>query len=119
MKALMIDDDAYLLEISKQMFEFLDHELDTCDSGIEGLNKFKNFKYDFVIVDINMSGLAGERLIEELKKIDPSAFIFICTGYGNSYDISNSKCNGLIPKPFTISDLSKILSGIETFIEKK
>lgn len=83
--------------------------------GKEGLDKFKNNKYDIVFTDINMSVMDGISMIKEIKKLDSQVPVVIFSAYNNTeYFLQTIECgvDGYILKPFKFDEIQKIISKI-------
>ncbi|WP_282116110.1 response regulator [Cellulophaga baltica] len=67
MKILAIDDQLLILmSLEKRLIE-LGYEVKTADSGEKGIDIFKTFQPDLVIVDINMPGLSGLDVVKHIR----------------------------------------------------
>ncbi|WP_029448726.1 response regulator [Cellulophaga baltica] len=67
MKILAIDDQLLILmSLEKRLIE-LGYEVKTADSGEKGIDIFKTFLPDLVIVDINMPGLSGLDVVKHIR----------------------------------------------------
>ena len=85
-KVLVIDDNK---DFSKGFAEKLDlngFDAEYALSGTNGLEKIiehKNNSYDAVICDLVMPGLYGDKVFDELRKIDTHICFIMLTGHGN------------------------------------
>ncbi|MBU0986265.1 MAG: response regulator, partial [Proteobacteria bacterium] len=60
-------------------------------------------------------GMGGKEAVKDLLKIDPKAKAIVSSGYSHDpvlSDYGNYGFSGVIPKPFTLQDLSEILQKI-------
>ncbi|MFW2375555.1 MAG: response regulator [Cellulophaga baltica] len=72
MKILAIDDQLLILmSLEKRLIE-LGYEVKTADSGEKGIDIFKTFQPDLVIVDINMPGLSGLDVVKHIRLTEKS-----------------------------------------------
>ena len=56
-----------------------------------------------------MPGMSGDKVYDELKKIDSDIKILLSTGYSLDDQVSEilrRSCNGFIQKPFSMNELS-------------
>lgn len=68
MKILTIDDQQLiLLSVEKRLIE-LGYTVQTANSGQKGIELFKSFEPDLVLVDINMPDLSGLDVVKHIKK---------------------------------------------------
>ncbi len=66
-KILLIDDDANILEMTKEILELDGYEVVTHNQGSGSTNKVYNEKPDLVLLDINMPFLSGDTISKILK----------------------------------------------------
>ena len=68
MKILTIDDQQLiLLSVEKRLIE-LGYNVKTANSGQKGIELFKSFEPDLVLVDINMPDMSGLDVVKHIKK---------------------------------------------------
>lgn len=65
-KVLVVEDDPYVFELYKRLFDLKDFSTDVAKNGKEGVEKAKSFKPDIILMDIMMPVMDG---IESLKRI--------------------------------------------------
>ncbi len=119
-KILVMDDETMILELSKQMLEYLGHEVVVCREGESALKKYEQAMqeqspFDVVIMDLTIpGGMGGEKAIRKLLKLDPGAKAIVSSGYSNDKVISNHMKHGfktVIVKPYQIEDLDKAIQN--------
>ena len=67
MKILAIDDQQLILmSLEKRLIE-LGYDVKTADTGQKGIDIFKQFSPDLIIVDINMPGLSGLDVVKHIR----------------------------------------------------
>lgn len=113
-KILIVDDERPLSDL---MLEALEMEgtyvVDQAFNGQEGVEKYKKFIPDLVIMDINMPVMDGYESSVQIKTFDPAARILVLTG--NASDIRAKKtvqegiALSLLQKPLKLNDLSRII----------
>ena len=69
-KILVIDDEKHIAEAIKLNLKMLGHEVVVGVNGLEGLNWWKEFSPDLVIVDLMMPEIDGIGVITEIRKRD-------------------------------------------------
>ena len=72
---LVIDDDPMILDIVKPFFEYKGYTVSTAPNGFEGLQKFKDAKFDLVITDLMMEPMHGFQVIDKIRESDQGADI--------------------------------------------
>lgn len=115
---LYIEDDAQLLQSTKELFDIYFKSVTTATNGEEGLRYYKDFydthhyNYDIVITDINMPKLNGLEMAEKILKINAEQAIIITTAHNEMEYLSkaiNLGLDGFITKPLETEKLKKVL----------
>lgn len=109
MKILLLEDELMLSEAISEYLVALGHLVMTCYDGSEALVRVQDENFDLLILDINVPGLDGLDLLEQLHvlKIRPPA-IYISAladieGISRAYDLG---CYDYLKKPFHLKELS-------------
>lgn len=116
-RILVVDDEPDInttLEIALEQNGF---EVDSYESPLIALEKFKPHHYDLVILDIKMPEMNGFSFYREIKKLDKNVKIcFLTAGemyYGVYSDIFSSlPANCFIRKPIGNEELIKCVNKI-------
>ncbi len=82
-RILIIDDDMDMCQLLSHFLKRKGFETDTANSGNKGLQKFKESAFDVVLCDFRLGDWDGRKVLEELKKINPSIIVIIITGYSD------------------------------------
>ncbi|MFC2170417.1 response regulator [Calditrichota bacterium] len=111
-EVLIVDDDDEILRILTSTLQKLGYKPFTAIDGVEALELFHEHKFRLVISDLSMPNLNGVALLSEIKKIDPSVFVAIMTGYiedSEEWHSSQYKPDALLLKPFRIQALKEVI----------
>lgn len=108
---LLVDDEAPIARIEKQMLERLGYTVSTRTSSLEALEAFRNNPrlYDLVLSDMSMPQMTGDKLVEEILKIRSDIPIMICTGFSERITPEQTEkigVKGFLMKPVTRIDLA-------------
>lgn len=108
MKILIVEDHFKLLEAIRETLVFEQYVCETAEDYTTASEKIYMYAYDIIVVDINLPGGSGLKLIREVKKINPATGIIIISAR-NSLD---NKIEGLelgaddyLTKPFDMAEL--------------
>ena len=115
LKALLVDDEIYLLDILKQVMEALGIKSFLAEDGEQALKIYRKEKPDLIISDIYMPKLNGINLLKEIKAYEPDKPVVLITGYAHYKQLIGSLetgPDGFLEKPF---DLSKLIELIYDF----
>lgn len=67
-KILYVEDDEDTRFLVKSLLESKGYEVDTASSGVEGLQKLGDEKFDLVILDIMLPDTSGWDIFQKIKK---------------------------------------------------
>jgi PAS domain S-box-containing protein len=101
---LLVDDDSYLVQITVEILAGLGYRVFPATSPAEALKIFERVpdRFDLVITDQTMPGMAGDKLVHRLRQIKPLLPVIVCTGYSENLD-SRKACksgiNAFLMKP--------------------
>ena len=107
MKILLVEDDEFIGESIKDYFEMQGNKVDYFSNPKKALENIYPNHYDIFLFDVNMEGLNGFKLYEELKKYSDTPVIFI-TAYSDVEHIEkafNLGAADYIKKPFEFKEL--------------
>ncbi len=115
-RILVIDDEAELRIMLRQMLEHAGHEVSEADNGAVGIEIYQRDTPDLIITDIIMPEKEGVETIIELRRADPALPIIAISGGGrlDATDfLSMAKKLGArhtLTKPFRRDQLLKAVS---------
>lgn len=101
-KILHVDDSETIVMMSKMILKDK-FELTIARDGEDGLNKFRQEKFDLIISDVNMPKMTGLEMIKEIRKIDTEIPILVLTTETEQCVRKAGQeagANGWIVKPF-------------------
>lgn len=109
MKIFLLEDEQMLSEAINEYLLSSGHRVVSCYDGADALETLQKETFDLVILDINVPGIDGLELLEQLHalKIRPPA-IYISAlvdieGISRAYDLG---CYDYLKKPFHLKELS-------------
>ncbi len=113
-KILVIDDDVNICEMIKLYLENSGYEVKTANDGVEGVNFFKSYDPDIVLLDIMLPRKDGWEVCRQIREVSSKPIIMI-TAKGETFD----KVLGLelgaddfIVKPFDMKELSARVKAV-------
>ena len=109
-KILIVDDEALLSELLYEALQTQGYtNLEKASNGLEGLEKYKKFNPDLVLMDIEMPIMDGYESSSKIKSFDPGARILVLTGNPRNIKARKTLEEGialtLLSKPTTLSSL--------------
>ena len=111
---LVIDDDINICEMLRVYLENEGYEIKTANNGSEGINFFKMYEPDLVLLDIMLPEKDGWQVCREIREMSSKPIIMI-TAKGEVFD----KVLGLelgaddfVVKPFDMKELSARIKAV-------
>lgn len=114
-KILVVEDDNQIQELIVEFLSSQDYDVDVANDGVEGYEKFKENKYDLVILDVMMPRLDGHALCKMIRNLDKEVSIIFLTALGDEeseikgFDL---KSDDYISKPFSFNILIKRVEAV-------
>ena len=78
---LVIDDDVNIRKSFILAFEDTAYQVDTAESGEEGIKKERSKKYDLIFIDLKMPGMSGIEALRNIRKLNKETPIYILTAF--------------------------------------
>ena len=113
-RVLVIDDEAVLRSLFRDMLSACGYEVDVAEDGAAGLARFREQRYEAVITDLLMPGMNGWEVIERLRQATPRLPVVMLTGSGPDIDLERVRREGvtLVHKPATLPGLRAVLHAV-------
>jgi len=103
-RILVVDDAAFMRMMIKDILTKNGYEVvGEASDGAQAIEKFKESNPDLVTMDITMPEMDGITALKEIKKIDPSAKVIMCSAMGQQamvIDAIQAGAKDFIVKPF-------------------
>ena len=109
---LIVNDEAHPREALRMILMPM-YDVHTVENGQEAINFISQKKVDLVTLDLNMPGLPGIEVLQEIKKLQPDIEVLIVTAYGtlsNAQDAIRFGARDIISKPFNVADIMATVS---------
>ena len=117
MRILIVDDQRPVRQSTAQGVRAAGHDADTADSGRVALLKLQEERFDLVVLDLNIEGIAdGLDYIARLQKAAPGIAVVICTAQatvGTAVEAMRRGALDYLEKPFTPDQLRTVLARVE------
>ena len=105
---LIIDDEKFILQLSRDILVKSHYEVKTASDGKEGIKLLEDNKFDLILTDIKMPNVNGLDFIRHVRVYDKEIPIIVITGHGTldiAIDSLRLGAQGFILKPFTPAEL--------------
>lgn len=118
MKVLLVDDNPDITELLSKFLKAKGHENIVTNDPQEGLEKIKNNHFDIIFLDIQMPGLSGLEIIQELEiqdiLRDQTIIIFSANNFTSSEIDNLLKKEGIkacLEKPIQLRDILTVMAS--------
>jgi two-component system chemotaxis response regulator CheY len=103
-RILIVDDAAFMRMMIRDILTKNGYEVvGEAQDGAQAVERFKELKPDLVTMDITMPEMDGIAALKEIKKIDSSAKVIMCSAMGQQamvIDAIQAGAKDFIVKPF-------------------
>ena len=114
---LLVDDEAAIRRLGKEVLECLGYRVVLAEDGREGLKAYraKRDEIDLVVLDVSMPHLSGTDVLEQIRSIEPAAKVILSSGYADA----RTACRGAamhatayVSKPYRPAGLARIVREV-------
>lgn len=112
-RILVVDDEENIRLLFKEELEEENYEVEVASDGHDALEKFKNSRFDLVVMDIKMPGMDGIQALNEIKNINKDQPVILCSAYGEfKQDFSSWVSDGYVVKSADTGELKQTIKKI-------
>ncbi len=115
MKILIIEDEQDLLNLILRYFKKEGYVCEVANTFNEGYKKINNYEYDCAIIDLNLPGGDGLKLVKILRQDNSQTGIVIISARDTIHDRINGLNIGAddyLTKPFNLSELNARVKAV-------
>lgn len=106
-KILVVEDEEHIAEGIKLNLELTGYEVQVAPNGLIGVEKWKTFKPNLIVLDIMMPEMDGHKVLEIIRKSDARLPILILSAKNESVDKVKAFKGGVddyLGKPFSLDE---------------
>jgi len=110
---LIVDDEESIREIFRRILEVNGYNVETAETGLQAVEKFKEKYYNLSLLDIRLPDMEGTELLNKLHKQSPKTMKIMVTGYPtleNAMKSLNIGADAYVVKPVDPSELVKTIN---------
>lgn len=114
-RILVIDDTKNIKMLIGKALASEGYEVNTAESGQEGIALLKTQGYDLVLLDIRMPNMSGTEVLRIIKDIDEAVPVVIITAFPtvkNAVDCIKLGAVDYLRKPFTAEKIKQVIKQI-------
>lgn len=94
-KVMVVDDTAFMRMVMRTIVEELGHEVVAeASNGAEAVNLYHSIRPDLITMDITMPEMDGVSAVKQIKTMDSSAKIVMCSAMGQRDMVLDAIRNG-------------------------
>jgi CheY-like chemotaxis protein len=114
---LLVEDDELSQKVTAFYLMRYGHDVDVAKNGREALSRFKDKKYDLILMDIQMPEMDGLQAAKEIRRIESDypekghTPIIAITTNPDKVLIMKAGMDGYTQKPFSFNGLETLLSN--------
>jgi CheY-like chemotaxis protein len=115
LRILVVDDQPSITRMVAMMLGPRGHAVTIAGSGEEALDRLAAGPFDLIVSDLGLgAGMNGWDLLETVRERAPGIRFILSTGWGAQIDPGDVVARGgegLLPKPYRLSDLLQAIAG--------
>lgn len=111
-KILVIDDEAFIADMSRMALSDVGHEVSCASSGEQAVEMAMATKFDLALVDAMLPGMTGIETFDIIRQTEPGIIGILVTGHANTnmvVEAMNKGFNGVLEKPLDVRELVKVV----------
>jgi two-component system C4-dicarboxylate transport response regulator DctD len=115
---LVVEDELPVASTLHDMLAQLGYGVKMAVTGEEALTLAPIYQPDVVLLDVNLPGLTGDKVLERLHRSQPALAVIMVTGNGDPELARRTLAHGAfdyIAKPFKMARLEHVLEAAMTF----
>ena len=114
-KILVIDDEQGIRDLLETLLRRKGYDVVLAANGQKGLEVFRRERPDVVVLDLNMPGMDGLTVLQEIRNLNPSQPVIILTGVGTAEEEQQVRALGVteyVEKEFSLHRLGDSLKRL-------
>src|SRR5262245_24428811 len=109
-RVLVADDEPGVREAFKLLLGIDKHTVTEASSAKEALGLYEPRKFDLVITDYAMPGMAGDELANSIKTVAPEQKIILATAHTERFPGEKTSADVVLRKPFVFGELRRAIA---------
>jgi len=108
LKILIVEDEAAIRSGLVDVFVYHGYEVETAETGDDGLRKSLSGKYDLILLDVMLPGVDGFEICNRIRQQDRQQPVIMLTAKSSDEDIVQGLTLGAddyVAKPFSVTQL--------------
>lgn len=119
-KILAIDDQELILLSLEKRLKQLNFDVQIANSGLKGLEVYKTFEPDIVLVDMNMPDITGLEVVKNIRKSkNPDVTVIVVSGFIDEVVLTEGDKLGIVDYIRKPLNLKEVEARINRILEMK
>ncbi|WP_240475782.1 response regulator [Herbaspirillum rhizosphaerae] len=115
---LVVEDNLDSQQLVCELLAALGHFAEGVGSGEQALVALEQQSFDVLFTDVNLPGMSGIELAQQINVRIPALKIIFASGYGAQISKNVGTASFSLPKPYDIDQLQNILDGISRELQR-
>ena len=114
-RVLVVDDEAVILDVLKDVLEYEGFVVGTASDGAAAFRELGHEHYDIVLTDLKMPGVDGLELMQRMRSEGLPTKTIMMTGFGTvetAVDAMKKGAFDYILKPFKPEDVQRVVGKV-------
>lgn len=120
-KILLIEDDLFMIDLLIKELNIFKYDIEIAKTGTEGVEKFRSFKPDLILLDIILPDLNGLEALRQIRR-EPEGRetkVLVLSNISETMDIEEAKRLGVVGYMVKANfSLTEIINKIRQVLEK-
>jgi two-component system KDP operon response regulator KdpE len=106
-RVLVIDDEIQIRRLLKISLEKKEYDISLASTGFEGLQEYRTYRPDIIILDLNLPDMDGREVLAEMRKWSeiPVIILSVRNAEEDIVTLLNEGADDYLVKPFNTSEL--------------
>lgn len=114
-KVLVVEDDPVVRKVLDELLD-AEHRVESTASGADAIERVRRGTYDVALVDLGMPEMRGDRVVEQMRQVDPTLATVLITGWLiEEGDPTLEHFDFRLQKPF--NDVNEVLQTVGQAVE--
>lgn len=115
---LVVEDNLDSQQLVCELLGALGHHAEGVGSGEHALVALDRKSFDVLFTDVNLPGMSGIELVQQVSVRAPALKVIFASGYGAQISKNVGNASFSLPKPYDIDQLQNILDGISRELQR-
>lgn len=114
-RILLIDDDAGMRAILKDILEEEGYDVRTASDGRSALSTIEKEDFDLILTDLKMPKMGGMEFLDYMEKNRPDLKVVVITAYTGKDNVEQAKMLGafeFLSKSIQIEELKRVIKEV-------